>query len=694
MSPPNILTERLLRLRQFLVFALVGASSTAVHFTVALTLSQIMALTLANPVGFVTAFFVSYLGHTHLTFDVQKAHRSHRQRLPRFALVAFGGFCLTQVIVVTLSSYSALPNWLILAIALAVVPIMTFLAAKFWVFEPKSIIEKKDARQSAEAHKAIFAYGCASCLAVSFFFLTYSRPLEFLQGNSVYFEIGDLPQHVTGWLLFAKDAWRWPLLKTELIDPPRGAHIALMDSIPLAALLLKPFQPWLPENFHYFGLWHLLNKLALACGAVFLLRSLRQTNPLVGVAGACLVLLLPATVTRMPHTALASHGLLLVALGLYFKTVEEEQLERRHSLAFMGLNGALLLIHPYLLAMAFPVLLAAAADRVIRYGDWRNSLAMVITSLGFVALLALLLGYGGSPGDESDTFRIFSMNLISPFCGGALSFCSSIDATGGQYEGLNYLGAGVLLITLVAILRWNGKALGRFVSTHPAFLLLLAGLTVYSLSNHIYFGPYEIISYPLFFPLSALAETFRASGRFFWPVGFSILFLSLAYGLKDRKIQFALPLLTIAIGLQWLDTKPFRDANDAILSIPRPFDYSVWQSFKPQFEGIAIDTLYGCDAGIENMKYQYFQMVAAYRAVPINTAYLARSANDCSAGARSALLQPATLHVFFSSPKTQALAAEISRGLVEGSCMFWDKWKTTLCLKGAQMQDWQGLHLR
>ena len=134
MSPPNILAKLILRLRQFLVFGLVGASSTAVHYLVALSLSHVMTILWANPVGFITAFVVSYFGHSRLTFGLQKAQRTHKKRLPRFALVAFGGFCMNQVIVVILSSQSTLPNWLTLAIALAVVPIVTFVAAKFWVF--------------------------------------------------------------------------------------------------------------------------------------------------------------------------------------------------------------------------------------------------------------------------------------------------------------------------------------------------------------------------------------------------------------------------------------------------------------------------------------------------------------------------------------------------------------------------------
>lgn len=692
MNQRNMSWNAFPQVRQFLLFGLVGGSSTAVHYLLALALSQVMTLPWANPVGFISAFLVSYFGHSYLTFRLEQAQQKHRKRLPRFALVALGGFCMTQVIVVTLSSQTTFPNWLILAIALAVVPVLTFVAAKFWVFEKRESTESASSQYSTETIHTVIGYGSAAFLAVCFFLLTYPYPLEFLYGNSAYFEIGDLPQHVTGWLLFAKDAWRWPLLKTQLINPPEGAHIALMDSIPLAALLSKPFEPLLPENFHYFGLWHLLNKVLIACGAVFLLRSLRQNDVLVGLAGACLALLLPATLTRLMHTALGSQGLLLVALGLYFRLVEEKDFRRPYNIAFMVLNGALLLIHPYLLAMAFPVLLVAVADRTLRYQDWKGALELIVSSLLFVALLAVLLGYGGSPSDTNDTFRIFSMNLTSPVCGGSLSFCSAIDATNGQYEGVNYLGAGVLLILIVALLHWNSKALLGFVAYHPALLLMLLGLTVYSVSNHIYLGSEEIFTYSLFQPLTALAQTFRAPGRFFWLVGFVILFVPLAYGYRSRKTPQMLLILLAAVGLQWVDTKAFREQNTALLTAPRPFDYSVWKSFQPHFGAIHINPPYGCNGQIENMKYLYFQTVAAQRGVPLNTAYLARSNSECSPG-NETTIAPTTLRVFFSSPENDAYGQEIAQGLAEGSCANWSRWNTILCLDGARAEDWRNLQL-
>lgn len=706
---PAGLAPHYARFRQVAIFGLVGVSSTAVHYGVALLLSQAMPLAYANPFGFLAAFLVSYLGHSHLTFAVAEGQRRHAERLPRFALVAVAGFCLTQAIVMALSALTGLPNWLILAIALVVVPVLTFIAAKFWVFGSKAAAPRRapdpaSARPpalspahssthpgalSSAATPALSSYGLAAGLALAFFALTYPHPLQFLLGDSVYFEIGDMPQHVTGWLFFAKDQWRWPLLTTQLVHPPQGIHIALTDSIPLAALLVKPFYAWLPENFQYFGLWHLINKLVLALGAVFLLRSLQQKSLVLALAAACLALLWPASLARLTHTALATHGLLLVALGLYFRSVATAGALHRHSLAFAALNSALLLIHPYLLAMSFAITLAAAADCGLQRRQALGAIEMALASLVAVGGLALLLGYGGSPSDTADTYRIFSMNLLSPVCGGAL--CAAVDATGGQYEGMNYLGLGCLLIVLLALVRWQGRAVERFVLRHPVFLLMLLGLTVYALSNQIFLGGEKIASYPLFAPLSVLTGIFRAAGRFFWPVGLSLLFLSLVYAFRGRSIWFTLPMLILALCLQWFDTQPLRQANLALLSMPRPFDYSGWNSLA--IDRIDIDRPYGCDATIENMKYLYFQIVAARKGIAINTAYLARAQNDCRQETGADRLGPGVLSVFLDPPPAGPLADAIATGLATGSCFRWSYWKTILCLKGASPQDWQALRL-
>jgi putative flippase GtrA len=120
--------------RQMLAFAAVGLAATLTHYCVALLAAQSLPVTWANPVGFIVAFFVSYGGHVHFTFQVKGEHRRHRQRLPRFAVTAATGFLIGQAILLVLTRLTDGSDWLVLGLAVGSVPAITFLLSKLWVF--------------------------------------------------------------------------------------------------------------------------------------------------------------------------------------------------------------------------------------------------------------------------------------------------------------------------------------------------------------------------------------------------------------------------------------------------------------------------------------------------------------------------------------------------------------------------------
>jgi putative flippase GtrA len=120
--------------RQMAAFAVVGIAATVTHYLVALAASGFLPIAYANPVGFVVAFFVSYAGHVHFTFQLKGEERRHRHRLPRFAVTAVTGFLIGQAILLTLTRLTDWPNWLALGIAVGSVPVITFVLSKLWVF--------------------------------------------------------------------------------------------------------------------------------------------------------------------------------------------------------------------------------------------------------------------------------------------------------------------------------------------------------------------------------------------------------------------------------------------------------------------------------------------------------------------------------------------------------------------------------
>ena len=122
-------------LHQLLKFGTVGVLAAMVHMlaVVLLVESEMLPPLYANIGGFLLATNVSYLGHRHWTFHASQSSRYLTSHL-QFLFVAAFSFCLNEGLYYLLLSYTHLPYALALFIVLAIVPPITFLLSKFWVF--------------------------------------------------------------------------------------------------------------------------------------------------------------------------------------------------------------------------------------------------------------------------------------------------------------------------------------------------------------------------------------------------------------------------------------------------------------------------------------------------------------------------------------------------------------------------------
>lgn len=126
--PPNRMS------RELICFALVGCTAMLVHFLlVALLLVPAgMAPLLANVLGFLLAFQVSYWGHSRYTFRVGAA--AHGKAMARFFAVACLSFALNELLYFLLLRYTALDYRSALLVVLALVAALTFALGKLWAF--------------------------------------------------------------------------------------------------------------------------------------------------------------------------------------------------------------------------------------------------------------------------------------------------------------------------------------------------------------------------------------------------------------------------------------------------------------------------------------------------------------------------------------------------------------------------------
>ncbi|NOZ70498.1 MAG: GtrA family protein, partial [Chloroflexi bacterium] len=118
-------------IQQLFHFGLIGIAALLVHWlVVALLVPLGIVPLLANIVGFLTAFQVSYWGHRRWTFNARTL--CHSQTLPRFAIVSCSSFLLNEFMYFLLLRYTSLDYRTALFIVLAVVAALTYLLSRQW----------------------------------------------------------------------------------------------------------------------------------------------------------------------------------------------------------------------------------------------------------------------------------------------------------------------------------------------------------------------------------------------------------------------------------------------------------------------------------------------------------------------------------------------------------------------------------
>jgi hypothetical protein len=365
----------------------------------------------------------------------------------------------------------------------------------------------------------------------------------------------DQAQALTGHLAFQADAWRWPLLYTDRLFWPHGVSLALIDSNALMSILAKLWTHTLalqPVNAlgGFLGACWVLQAVA----GVYAARGLR-VSPLAALAAGVLACAWPALMFRVMHINLCAHFLILASLGMTFRRIDR-QTERPLPWWPPGLLLLLsILTHPYLFQLCAAVLAAVPLQGALRRRPaWLQDLGYYM--LAGVLAVAIMMLISGPLGGGDKGFTFFSMNLGSPvwpqMSGVFGPNLPILDATGGQYEGFNWLGAGTLLLLLATLVAAGLKR--RLPQPALALALILAGLTVMSLSSRIYAGHVKLVDLGDK-PWEDIFGSFRSAGRAFWPVGYALMLGAVAAVDRLPRLLGG-TLLVAAVALQVTDIQP------------------------------------------------------------------------------------------------------------------------------------------
>ncbi len=398
-------------------------------------------------------------------------------------------------------------------------------------------------------------------------FVGWLVPVPVLLGNGGVWQgpTADLAQNLAGHLAFQADDWRWPPLRTRNMMWPDGVGIAMTDSNPLISVIAKVFAGILGHPVNLLGLWLAICWVLQPMAAVYAVRSLGARSHASMFAAALIALAFPALLSRTVHINLCAHFLLLVGLGLSVRLVHADCARWRQA---TGLSLLAIFLHPFLFVLLAILFLAPVIANALLRRRIATSLAGYAASVAIPVTAFVLLA--GTPGGAEYGFGVFSMNLASPFWPQISGIFGPelpiIDATGGQYEGYNYLGAGTLILLFVAMFSIHRAksrvSCSRALAGH--FIIFLV-LTAIAITHKVYLGYWTVIELNSTF-LETVMGPLRSSGRAFWPVGYMLALAPITILEQRLSRPWLVGVLSLAVALQWIDAKPLREQFHAYLA--------------------------------------------------------------------------------------------------------------------------------
>lgn len=473
----------------------------------------------------------------------------------------------------------------------------------------------------------------------------------FLRGHAAFWQQqdGDIAQYLAGYNAFVREPWQWPLLRLSSINYPQGTLATFLDTVPLYALLLKLLQhgPDTPFRNPY-PTWIALCYLLQGVGAWWLCREARLKSWVALLALTLLLAAYPALSFRIHHVSLMSQWLLLFGLAAYLRGT---RLERLATPAWLLLVPLAFYINIYLCCM-LSLLFVADLARQLQYGRWRQALAAALGAYGILglSLFVTMLPLGPQAGGGDWGFGFYSMNVLGPLTGGRLLQFNHALAHEGQGEGYAYLGIFLLGAALYA-LHLRRRHDPTFWQRHRAMALMLACMTLYALSNIVHLGPVELFHVDL--PEWSLQFTglMRASGRFFWPVGYALTAFTVITIARHAGPRRAAVLLLGLLYLHDYDLQPHFERSRASVALPAParIDTAVWEPFLgADSRTLQVYPPFGCSKVAGPAGMLPTMLYAVRHQLNISTGYLARVKKPCDNYAQeiAATTSPATAFVF------------------------------------------------
>jgi hypothetical protein len=404
-------------------------------------------------------------------------------------------------------------------------------------------------------------------LFISFFCLVFLLGLDNISfQNTKWLHIGEPSMHQLGWYFFKNDIWRFPFGSNPNYGIEFGSSIVFSDSIPILALLFKPFKPIISGNFQYFSFWYFLCFFLQLYFSFKIIKKITNSVPH-SFIGSFFFLIAPIFIYRINlHAALSGQWLLLFTLYL---GLTQNIYKARLQWIFLIILSSL--IHFYFTGMIVAVyaLLRLFNLRFKKENFYKLIKDfLIISTLLFITLY--LAGYFEirSVDSLSANFGKYKLNLLSIFdpvnSAAKISwswFLPDIKLPKeAEIEGFSYFGLGQLLMFLFALVLFFNKNFNKNLisikdNKEIKFFFLVSFIfTLWALSNKISLGTITLLEIPLNKYILGAFSIFATSARMFWIVNYFLLILSIIIIYKCFEGRKSLLIIGIFLTIQLADT--------------------------------------------------------------------------------------------------------------------------------------------
>lgn len=422
-------------------------------------------------------------------------------------------------------------------------------------------------------HKHLFLFLASAFLGTVIFFLIYGfKIINPTYDDWILNKGGDVAQHYLGWKFYRNSPWHFPIGLIDGLNAYKPISCMFTDSIPLFAVFFKILSPVLPETFQYTGIWGMFCFFMMGGVSSLLLYRFNKSTPFC-ILGSIFFIISPSVLQRMfGHEALSGQWIIATAL-LFWAYQNHKWKHKATPIVLWSILGAVaVLVHIYFIPMIYAVMLGyVLTDILCNKKIIRPIICFISTTCSFLFTMFIIGGFYGEGNMQAGGLGKYSTNynsLFNPF--NYSKFLKPLNSNKGQAEGFGYLGLGIIIAGIIALVitfliieehTQSLKDLKKLIINKYKIIIAVSAVIIVSMFAAA--SPIGTLNartiYTIDYPdkITDILSIFRASGRFVWIVLYIVYTAVFALISKLDKKKTVIFITAFCLSIQIMDLRDF-----------------------------------------------------------------------------------------------------------------------------------------